>query len=184
MVNIEPTIKNRLRENSREMDFFHAGQEGIRHKTTSILIPDGPWIDLEKENPDNHHDLLLSVRVHSRGSRDTGDKNQQIRFDFYREKLQILLGDVFGPNSKGVPLGRDSLSLLWNSDSGLNGQGEEVPNDIRDAIADKILEVLGMIMNHNTTYRLNEERVTKRRDCSDEASRILYLVLENPVVPC
>lgn len=171
----EPSLENRLRENSREVDLFHVAQEGISLNITSIQIPDGPWIDLEKGEHESDDDVLLSVRAHNRRSIGLDGKNQQIRFDFFHKRLHILLGDVFEAGSRGVPLTRDKLSLIWDSDTARDGQNREVPNEIRDAIADKILELMGMIMATNTTHRLNLEQVTDRRECSQAATRILYL---------
>lgn len=176
------SLKNRLRENSREADLFHAAQEGASLDITSIQIPDGPWIDIEKGIAESDDDLLFSVRAHNRRSTQLNEKNQQIRFDFFREKLLILLGDIFEAGSKGVPLTRDKLSLIWESDTARDGQGTEVPDEIRDAIADKILELTGMIMNTNTMHRLNQEQVTNRRECSPAASRILHLVLDKKIL--
>lgn len=171
-----PNLECTLRENSRETDLFLAAQESIRNEIQAIQVYDGPWIDIESADPNQDTNMVLSVRMHNRGSTMVGEKNQQIRFDYYTDEFRVLIGNVFEPHCHGIPIGRDKLEQIWTSNSEDNSQAGKIQDEIRNAIADKILQVLIYITNKNTRHRFEKERVTNRKECSSEALRILYLL--------
>ncbi|MEQ1849443.1 MAG: hypothetical protein ABL890_02540 [Candidatus Peribacteraceae bacterium] len=170
-------LQHTLQENSRELALEQAILELDALEVPTIQVYDGPWIDIEvdKSSGSPH----CSVRMHSRGGRST-NKNLQIQFIFEvietRHRLQVLLGDAFGPKSKGIPLARENLTLVWESDTGLGNDSLPVGQEIRDALADQLSRII--IELRLEIVRVSEEKhlTLNHREVDNElAEQILTL---------
>ena len=168
------TFTHRLRVNSQETELCDAILTIHELGIDKVLINDGPWIDIEIDEASRPEERKYSVRKHPR-AHDILEKNLQIRFEFEINQLRILMGDLFGHKSNGQPLAREHLSIVWDSNTGLDGNLVLVCQEIRDALAWQLQQIL--IELRIQIIRQSEEKHLdlNPREMSQEALSILSL---------
>lgn len=166
-------LAHTLQENSEESELYETIQASGSLNIEKIQIYDGPWIDIEVDK--SGQSPQCSVRKHSRG-RDIQERNLQIRFEFEaKNRLRILLGDLFSPHQGGQPQASELLSVVWNSDTGLDGNSASVCEEMRAVLAYQLRQILTELKVQIVRSSEKVDSSFNPREASEAAQNILTL---------